>query len=121
MAKNRYAAKLLFQFRVIGVVSVRRICEERIVTIRAANSKKALAAAKRYGRGKTLRYKNDEGREVRFELIGILDLVELGIACGTEEVWYDIYEKVRPMERRRALIPSEKELLNRMGADLVRQ
>ncbi len=55
-------------------------------------------------------YKNSEGRPVRFEFIGIADLLGLGLECDAEEVWYEIFERVQPKERRDAFIPPESKL-----------
>ena len=109
---ERYAAKLLFQFRVVtdGVSNSRRTCEERIVLIPARSAGSALKKAKLAGRKSEHRYRNDEGGSVHFEFVGVLDLLRLGAECETDEVWYDIRDLVRPMERRDALIPSEKDL-----------
>jgi len=45
---RRYAAKLLFQFRVVvdGEHGVMRTCEERILVLRASSARKALVMAK---------------------------------------------------------------------------
>ena len=43
--------------------------------------------------------------------IGVLDLQELGLECGSDEVWYDIVELVRPMERRATLLPPASRLV----------
>lgn len=109
---TRYAAKPLFQFRVDrGVDSGKlRICEERIVTLHAKSAKDAPAEAKRMGRKATHRYKNDEGNPVYFEFVGVMDLLELGIECGPNEVWYEIKDRLLPMERREQLIPPESQL-----------
>jgi hypothetical protein len=47
---------------------------------------------------------------VHFEFVGVLDLLELGVECDADEVWYDIVERVRPMERRHAILPKENDL-----------
>lgn len=109
---GRYAAKLLFQFRVMVDSSpgVRRTCEERIVTFSAAHGRAALREAKRRGRAAKHRYKNSEGNAVHFEFIGVLELLRLDPACEADEVWYDITERVRPMERRVSVIPPESQL-----------
>jgi hypothetical protein len=109
---NRYSAKLLFQFRVqIGKdAGKRRLCEERIIVLDARSAKSALAQAKRKGRKAEHHYRNSDGNPVYFEFIGVTDLLRLGVECGPEEVWYDICERLLPMERRDLLIPPEHEL-----------
>ena len=112
LAAKPYSAKLLFQFRVVvgGQSSKRRICEERIVAFNARSARGALAAAKRRGKAAEFDYTNDEGNPVFFEFVGVMDLLHLGIECGEDEVWYEIVERLNPMERRSKLIPRESEL-----------
>lgn len=109
---GRYSAKLLFQFRVVvdGSSGVRRTCEERIVTFSAKNGPAALREAKRRGRAAQHRYKNNDGNPVHFEFVGVLELLRLDPACEMDEVWYDIKELVRPMERRTSILPAESQL-----------
>jgi Domain of unknown function (DUF4288) len=110
--KKRYSAKLLFQFRVIvdGECGKRRICEERIVLIEAASARTALISAKSKGKKAQFRYRNANGNPVRFEFIGVMDLLCLGVECKEDEVWYDIVERLLPLERKSTLIPPESEL-----------
>jgi hypothetical protein len=108
----RYAAKLLFQFRVTTPAGdgKRRTCEERIVLIEVPTARKALAQANRRGKAAAYRYVNDEGNPVRFEFVGVLELIGLGIECGDDEAWYDITERLSPMERKAEIIPSDSQL-----------
>jgi hypothetical protein len=110
--RGRYAAKFLFQFRVMedGSPGVRRTCEERIITFSAPHGQAALREAKRRGRAAQHRYKNSDGNPVHFEFVGVLELLRLDPACEADEVWYDITDRVRPMERRAAIIPPESHL-----------
>jgi hypothetical protein len=107
----RYAAKLLFQFRVVsnGSSGTRRLCEERIVVFPSSVARQALKEAKRRGRAATYRYQNTDGNTVHFEFIGVLELLRL-LESDSDEVWYEIVERVRPMERRSALIPPAHQL-----------
>lgn len=109
---NRYAAKLLFQFRVeLGAeTGKRRICEERIVMFTARSATSALTKAKRRGKASEHNYNNDEGNPVFFEFVGVMELLRLDSESDADEVWYDIYERLLPMERRDAFIPPEQEL-----------
>ena len=109
---DRYSAKLLFQFRVDvdGDPGKRRLCEERIVVIEAKTPQAALKKAQRRGKIAEHSYANEEGNPVHFEFIGIMDLLFLGVECDDDEVWYDIRERMLPMERRDKLIPPEAEL-----------
>jgi hypothetical protein len=107
-----YAAKLLFQYRVMvdGSPGIRRTCEERIITFSATHGQAALREAKRRGRAAQHRYKNSGGNFVHFEFVGVMELLRLDPACESDEVWYDITERVRPMERRAFIIPQESQL-----------
>jgi Domain of unknown function (DUF4288) len=107
-----YSAKLLFEFAVVveGRPGARRLCEERLVLIEAANAKAAVREAKRQGCAAQYRYRNSDRNPVLFRFVGLLDLVHLGIECQPNEVWYDITQRMRPMERRRAILPLEKDL-----------
>jgi hypothetical protein len=110
---KRYAAKLLFQFRVGRAESNRRrVCEERIIILQASSARRALSAAKRCGKTAQLTYRNVDWRRVQFEFVGVLDLLHLGRECDEIEVWYDIKEMIEPMERRSKLLPSDLELLH---------
>lgn len=108
----RYAAKLLFQFRVIAAdwVNKRRLCEERIILLEAMSAGEALRFAKKKGREAQHSYKNSDGNRVRFEFVGILDLLQLGVECEEGEVWYEIKERLLPMERKVDIIPPEADL-----------
>jgi hypothetical protein len=108
----RYSAKLLFQFRVDrGPASgKRRLCEERIVTFHAESARSALKLVKRKGKRAEHDYENAEGDRVYFEFIGVVELLELGCECEEDEVWYDLVQRLLPMERRENLIPPEEDL-----------
>jgi hypothetical protein len=47
---------------------------------------------------------------VHFRFVGVLDLCHLGVECQPNEVWYAIGHRLRPMERRRSIIPSVSRL-----------
>jgi Domain of unknown function (DUF4288) len=109
---SRFAAKLLFQFRVHSgnKRSVMRLCEERIILIHAPTAKKALAAAKRRGKSAQHSYTNDAGGKVYFEFVGLMDLLHLGVECEDDEVWYNITQRKLPMERAGSILPPESQL-----------
>ena len=108
-AMKRYAAKLLFQFRVkVGAADgKKRTCEERIVVFQAASARAALTVAKRRGNSGSFHYPNSDGNTVYFEFIGVMELLCLDPQCGPDEVWYDIKKRILPKERKRRLIPPE--------------
>ena len=108
----RYAAKLLFQFRVMvdGDPGVMRTCEERIIVFRSASASKALVEAKRRGKSAQSVYRNGDGNPVHFEFVGVIELLELGVESDADEVWYDIVTRKQPMERAASVLPPESEL-----------
>jgi hypothetical protein len=111
-SEKRFAAKLLFQFRVVveGDSGKRRLCEERIVSLTATGGKAALREAKRKGYAAQYKYKNTDGNPVCFEFVGVLELLCPDPGCEADEVWYEIVERILPMERKHRLIPPEKKL-----------
>ena len=113
---SRYAAKLLFQFRVMvgRDPGARRLCEERLVVFRAKSAHEAIKLAKRKAKAAEHHYENSDGNQVYFEHVGIRDMIELGAECDDDEVWYEIGEKMRPMERAAELTLSDAGLARRI-------
>lgn len=109
---TRYAAKLMYQFRVDKGRGTpkRRLCEERTVLIDARSAGAALATARRKGRRAEHHYDNAFGATVYFEFIGVMELLALGAECEPDEVWYELVYRHSPLERRDAFIPAEHEL-----------
>lgn len=104
---KRFAAKLLFQFRVgRSEESKLRTCEERIVIVNAKTMTQGYRSAERIGKKAQTRYKNNQGDLVHFEYVGLLDLMELGIECEENEVWYEVKTLLQPMERKDKLVKS---------------
>jgi hypothetical protein len=108
----RYAAKLLFQFRVAfdGTLGIVRTVEERTILISARSAQLALKKALRYGRDGRVSYENNDGNRVLVEFVGVRDLMHLGPECDAATVWYEIRTMRRPLERRRQLIPQPAKL-----------
>ena len=126
---NRYAAKLLFQFRVTvgGSYGRRRICEERIVLLQARSAGQAVSKAKRKGRDRQYTYLNSDGNPVDFQFVGVMELKKLDLVCDEDEAWYEITERLLPMERAERFIPPEgmleairTELVGRTGREVKR-
>ena len=109
---KRFAAKLLFQIRIrIGTDNgKRRLCEEQIILIEARSARAALALAKRRGKSQQSSYLNSDGNRVYHEFIGVMDLLHLGPECSNGEVWYEMKQRLLPMERRHTLIPQDSDL-----------
>jgi len=93
-----------------GKPNKKRTCEERVIVLTARTADEALRKAKVYGKAERHTYNNNYGNPVHFELVGILDLLHLGPECEDGEVWYDITERLKPMERRKKIIPPEHKL-----------
>ena len=108
----RFAALLLFQFRVVvgGRSVARRRCELRMINLGSRDAKSALAKATKHGRAEHFSYRNVNGDPVYFEFVGVLDMIALGSECGPDEVWYDIIQLHKPMERRKQLVPPARRL-----------
>jgi len=109
---QRYAASLLFQYRVMvdGNPGKRRLCEKRVITIRSSDAHAALAEARKCGREAQHSYRNDDGNRVHFEFVGVRELLCLDPECAENEVWYEIVDLMTPMERKNELIPRESQL-----------
>lgn len=107
-----YGAKLLFQFRweLNGISNKRRICEERIIHIHASSPEDALKKAKQKGMEEEQEPYYIDDKKIYFEFIGILDLKEFGIELEMDEVWWEFYEMMNPMERKAQIIPDEEKL-----------
>ncbi len=109
---KRYAAKLLFQFQVTvdGDAGRRRLCEERIIVLKAKSAGKALTRAKQKGRLGQYRYTNSDGNPVAFQFLGVMELLCLDSGCEEDEVWYEITQRILPKERAHRFIPPESAL-----------
>src|SRR5262245_58889699 len=107
LTERRYSAMLLFQFRVIteGMSNKRRLCEKRLIVFTAPNGRAAFRKAKQRGRAAQHNYLNCCGGKVRFEFVGVHDLMHLGHECQPDEVWYELCRMHTPMERRDRILP----------------
>lgn len=86
-----------------------------MVTYPSRNARYALSRAKKMAQATTYDFENANGDRVFFEFVGVVDLLHLGAECQPEEVWYDLMDRLRPMERQAKLIRSDSELLKRGG------
>lgn len=87
-----------------------RRCEERLIVLSARSAQSALRKAKSHGRKAEFTATAEAGNAVYFEFVGIIDLLEIGIECLPDEVWYDISIRRLPMERKAKIIPPEEKL-----------
>lgn len=92
----RYAARMIFEYRVSSDVRKRSTCESRIVLIEAASPSHAVRKAKAEGRRGEFRFKNVDGQSVRFSFLGLADLISLDEVCEPHEVWYSIFTSAAP-------------------------
>jgi len=110
---KRYSAKLLFQYRAAlgeNPNGIMRCCEERLILVSARTARAALSKAKAHGKKAERKGKGEAGNTYYFDFIGVMDLLEIGIECEPDEVWYDIRTRKLPMERKEKLIPPEEKL-----------
>jgi len=113
---ERYAVKLLFQFR-IGFVShcKMRTCEEKIVLFQVDKiHDDIIQIANNRGQEDEFNYIDDNDEVVYYEFIGIVDICHLGIEVEEDEVWYDIKTLLNPMERKNKLLPTLDRLRKRI-------
>jgi hypothetical protein len=109
---KRYSAKLLFQYRADlgkGKSDTMRRCEERLIVLSARNAESALRKAKAHGEKSEFEGTAEAGNPLLFEFVGVVDLLEIDM-LEPEEVWFDIYTRKLPMERRDTFIPPEEKL-----------
>ncbi len=80
--------------------------------IDARSPASALRKAKRAGAARELDFPipDEESAHVYFEFTGVHQLMELGTECSANEVWYEVKEMMRPMERAKEIIPPEESL-----------
>ena len=113
----KYAARMLWQYRPQegSVSKQRRICEERVVVFDADSGHEAYEKIDAYGRASQLHstVRNEPDVKIHFEFIGVIDLILLSDWSENDEfqeVWYELYDRLRPMERKDKLIPKKEEL-----------
>jgi Domain of unknown function (DUF4288) len=93
---TRYAANMLFQYRVVPAVQKRCTCESRIVVFKAASPSVALRTARRLGKERGYTYRNVLGGRVHVEFLGLIELLELEPECAADETWYRMFTSSRP-------------------------
>jgi hypothetical protein len=79
-----------------------------VVLLRARTARDALAQVKQYGRHAG--YEDPrKGGKIMFEFVGVIDLDEMVTDFFEHpvEVWYELRERLRPMQRRRKLLVPE--------------
>src|SRR5690606_32190702 len=72
-----YSARLTFVSRIAGINSLRPLCEERVVLIRAPTESRARILATRYGHNEAHSYANARGEKVEWLFAKTEHLTEL--------------------------------------------
>jgi hypothetical protein len=111
---QRYSAKVLFGFRYGDSTCWDSKCLESIYHYRASSPREAIAKARRFAKSEEVDYMNTYGERVRYEFLGILDMIRLGGVDRLEEVWSDVRERNLTAERVKRIIPSDADLLERI-------
>lgn len=120
--KMAYSAKLLFQYRredqanPLKKAKKKRLCEEIIVLVKATSADSAydLISSFAIENERVTRY--NEVLTFYYEFIGFIDFKEMMILDvrmpknEVQEVWFDFYEKLLPMERKSELTKAKHEL-----------
>ena len=88
----------------------RRLCEERIINFASIAAQEAVREALLWGRKAQQSYKNNDGNKVQFRFIGVMELICLEPACEVDEVWYEMYERICPSERKKRILPHKSKL-----------
>jgi hypothetical protein len=117
---RRFAAKVLFQYRVEGrSAKSPTLCELRIIVCEAQSERQAVQAFRRIINSSTCEIANPGAPRVQVRPIGIVDAMELGIEADPNEFWYEFRQITRAMKRREELTLHSAELLRRLsGAPL---
>lgn len=111
---KRYGVQLLFQWRSrkAGKNRAKRLCEKRIIVIKARTYDELFKKITQYGKSNNYSFKNCLYETTFFEYVGILDICELEVIMEENEVWYEIARKLRPMERKRQLTMNKEEMIH---------
>jgi len=98
----RFAANLLFQYRVVPKTRKRTVCESQVVALRARSANAAIRRAAEIGRRKQHSYRNAIGGTCHIEFLGLIDLIEL---VDQDESWYRIFSSAAP---KRLVTPTKR-------------
>jgi hypothetical protein len=97
---TRYAANLLFEYRIKEAPSRRPLCERRIIVLRAAGARNAIRRAKARGKQGEHSYRNADDQTVQIKFIGLVDVIDLD-ACEEDEVYYSLRRTSNPTQHVR--------------------
>ena len=114
---EKYAVKLLFQFRIDSLnICKMRTSEEKIILfqISSKNSNDIFKIIKKRALQDEFNYLNDDKNIVYYEYVGIIDICHLGMEVDSDVVWYDIKTLLTPMERKNRILPTLKQLKQRI-------
>ena len=117
---EKYAVKLLFQFRIDSVTICKmRTSEEKIILFKhdLTIDNNIFKTINKRAKEDEFNYLNDDGNIVYYEYVGIIDICHLGVEVDNDVVWYDIKTLLTPMERKEKILPSLKQLKKRIEFD----
>jgi hypothetical protein len=92
---ERYAANLLFEYRIKEAPSSRPLCERRIVVLNASSDRDAIRRAKKRGKQSEYSYRNADDQTVQIRFVGLIDVIDL-LACEADEVYYSLQRMSNP-------------------------
>jgi len=112
---GRYAANLLFEYRVKETPTPRPLCERRIVVFQASGARDAIRRAKGRGKRGEYSYRNASDQTVQITFIGLIDVISLE-DCEKNEAYYSMRRTSNPMrhvrpDARLSVIASEKKVI----------
>ena len=96
----RYAANLLFEFRIKEAPSTRPLCEKRIIVFRASGTREAIRRAKRRGKQSELSYPNADDQTVQIRFLGLIDVISLD-GSDEDEAYYSLRRITNPARQVR--------------------
>lgn len=104
---ERFAAKLLFQYRSPEESSGSYfVVEEKIVVIHANAAADALKQFKARGAADEFTFINADGIAMEFQFVGVVEMIVLGVEAAEDECWYSVRKMKAPLRR----IPAESKL-----------
>lgn len=108
--KRRYAAKLLYTFKVDSPKFSRqrhRICEEKVINFCASSNDQAYEMVKPLALAFEYSYENDEKQNVDYVFLGIIDIKDLTDLSEDNEVWYNVFDTYSIKKTIAELIPQD--------------
>jgi len=101
--RSWFAAKLCFRSSIVGRTSKRRLWEETIVLVRAADEKEARKRSTALAKSKEHSYKNKYGEVVSWHFEGVKEVVPLIVDRITDgsEVYYRFFQSSKAVQNKK--------------------